>query len=264
MTFVARALLNEASAASAAVQSGELETQLQSALEKNPNLAKLWHWISLQADFKGSMDQLAATAAKWTSKVVSGSFSGAFSLLIAFFLLFYFLRDRDEVTGFVRSLLPLSNREANQVFGRVRDTVFASVYGTLSVAAVQGTLGGLMFWWLGLPGPLLWGLVMGLLAIIPVLGAFVIWIPAAVFLATQGSWGKAVILTVWGTVVIGLIDNLLYPIFVGQRLRLHTALVFIAIVGGLILFGASGLILGPVILALTDAAVEVWRCRTAR
>jgi predicted PurR-regulated permease PerM len=145
----------------------------------------------------------------------------------------------------------------------VGDTVFATVYGTLVVAAVQGTLGGLMFWWLGLPAPLLWGVVMGLLSIIPVLGAFIIWIPAAVFLAAQGAWGKAVILTLWGTVVIGLIDNLLYPILVGKRLRLHTVPVFIAIVGGLAVFGASGLVLGPVILALCDAALDLWRCRMA-
>jgi predicted PurR-regulated permease PerM len=189
--------------------------------------------------------------------------SGTLSLLVAFFFLFYFFRDREEVGTFVRSFVPLSERETNQVVARVGDTVFASIYGTLVVAAVQGTLGGLMFWWLGLPTPLLWGAVMGLLSIIPVLGAFIIWIPAALFLAAEGSWGKALVLTLWGTVVIGVIDNLLYPILVGKRMRLHTVPVFIAIVGGLAVFGASGLVLGPVILALTDAALDLWRCRMA-
>jgi predicted PurR-regulated permease PerM len=128
---------------------------------------------------------------------------------------------------------------------------------------VQGALGGLMFWWLGLPAPILWGAVMGLLAIVPVLGAFVVWLPAAKFLAARGQWGKAVILLLWGTVVVGLINNLLYPILVGKRLRLHTVPVFFAIVGGLAVFGATGIILGPVILALTDAILEIWRRRTA-
>ena len=100
-----------------------------------------------------------------------------------------------------------------------------------------------MFWWLGLPAPILWGAVMGLLAIVPVLGAFVVWLPAAKFLAASGRWGKAVILLLWGTVVVGLIDNLLYPILVGKRLRLHTVPVFFAIVGGLAVFGAAGMIL---------------------
>ena len=78
------------------------------------------------------------------------------------------------------------------------DTIHATIYGTLVVALVQGTRGGLMFWWLGLPAPILWGAVMALLAIVPVLGAFVIWVPAAIFLAASGQWGKAAILAAWG------------------------------------------------------------------
>jgi AI-2E family transporter len=128
----------------------------------------------------------------------------------------------------VRSLVPLSEKETNKVFTRVSDTIHATVFGTLAVAAVQGALGGLMFWWLGLPAPILWGAVMGLLAIVPVLGAFVVWLPSTIFLAASGQWGKAVILILWGTVVVGLIDNLLYPILVGKRLRLHTVPVFFA------------------------------------
>ena len=87
--------------------------------------------------------------------------------------------------------------------------------------------------------------------------------PRAIFPAASGQWGKAVILLLWGTVVVGLIDNLLYPILVGKRLRLHTVPVFFAIVGGLAVFGAAGIILGPVILALTDAILEIWRRRMA-
>jgi predicted PurR-regulated permease PerM len=108
----------------------------------------------------------------------------------------------------------------------VADTIHATVFGTLTVAAVQGVLGGLIFWWLGLPAPILWGAVMALLAIVPVLGAFVVWLPVAIFLAASGQWGQAVILALWGTVVVGLIDNLLYPMLVGKRLRLHTVPVF--------------------------------------
>jgi predicted PurR-regulated permease PerM len=150
----------------------------------------------------------------------------------------------------------------DRVFRRVCDTVHATLYGTLAVAAVQGTLGGLMFWWLGLPASVLWGLVMGVLAIVPVLGAFIVWIPAALLLALEGSWGKALILVVWGGVVVGGIDNLMYPILVGNRLKLHTIPAFMAIVGGLIVFGPSGLILGPVTLTVTMLLLEIWRSRT--
>ena len=120
-----------------------------------------------------------------------------------------------------------------------------------------------MFWWLGLPAPLLWGIVMGLLAVVPVLGTFVIWIPAAIFLVLEGSGGKALLLTLWGGIVVGGIDNLLYPMLVGSRLKIHTVLAFISIVGGLIVFGPSGLIAGPVIFTITRLLLEVWSSRNA-
>lgn len=101
-----------------------------------------------------------------------------------------------------------------------------------------------MFWLLGLPAPAFWGLVMGFLAIVPVLGAFVVWVSAAIYLAAEGEWVRALVLAVWGGVIIATIDNLLYPMFVGNRLKLHTVLAFIGAVGGIILFGASGLVLG--------------------
>ena len=149
------------------------------------------------------------------------------------------------------------------LFGRVGDTIYATIYGTLAVSAAQGLLGGLMFWWLGLPAPLLWGTVMALLAVVPVMGAFVVWIPAACYLAMEGSLGKALILTIWGAAVVGTIDNLLRPLLVGSRLKLHTILAFMSVVGGLIVFGVSGLVLGPVALTITMELLEIWHDRTA-
>ena len=154
---------------------------------------------------------------------------------------------------------PLPKAEMDQLFRRVADTVYATIYGTVAVAVVQGTLGGLIFWWLELPVPLLWGVVMGLLAIVPVLGAFSVWVPTAIFLALDGSWGKALMLTAWGGVVVGGIDNLLYPMLVGDRLRLHTVPAFISIVGGRVLFGPSGLILGPLAVTVTLFLFGIWR-----
>src|SRR5215207_5997857 len=162
-------------------------------------------------------------------------------------------------TETLKHMSPLSAAEMDKLIDRVVDTVYATLYGTVAVAAVQGTLGGLIFWWLGLPAPLLWGLVMGLLAVVPVLGAFIVWVPTAIFLALDGDWGKAVTLTLWGGVVVGGIDNMLYPMLVGDRLRLHTIPAFIAVVGGLILFGPSGLLLGPSVVAITLLALYGFR-----
>jgi predicted PurR-regulated permease PerM len=163
----------------------------------------------------------------------------------------------------LRDMSPLSEMEMRELIDRVIDTVHATIYGTVAVAAVQGILSGLMFWWLALPTPVLWGFVIGLLAVVPVLGAFIVWVPAAIFLALDGSWGKAIILTAWGAVVVGGIDNLLYPVLVGNRLRLHTIPAFISIVGGILLFGPSGLILGPLAVTITIFLVGIWRTRLA-
>ena len=118
-----------------------------------------------------------------------------------------------------------------------------------------------MFWWLEIPAPLFWGVVMGLLAVVPFLGAFVIWAPVAVYLALAGQWGSAILLTLWGTAVIGLIDNVLYPVLVGRRLMLHSVPSFIAVVGGVILFGAHGLILGPLVVTVSIVLLHIWRER---
>jgi predicted PurR-regulated permease PerM len=128
---------------------------------------------------------------------------------------------------------------------------------------VQGALGGLMFWWLGLPAPIVWGVVMAVLAILPMFGAALVWVPAAGFLAIEGDLDKALLLTAWGTLVVGLIDNLLYPVLVKGRLRMHTVPVFISVLGGLFAFGATGVVLGPLILAVAIALLEIWRRRMA-
>ena len=184
-------------------------------------------------------------------------------LLITGMTTFYFFRDRRDVLRILRSLLPLTRAETDDVFTRINDTIHATLYGSVTVAIVQGTMGGLMFWFLGLPSPLLWGSVMAILAVIPLLGTFVIWMPTAIILTIQGQWWQATVLAVWGAIAIGLIDNLLYPLLVGKRMRIHTLLVFFSIVGGITLFGTSGIILGPLLLASADALLDIWRLRTA-
>jgi predicted PurR-regulated permease PerM len=179
------------------------------------------------------------------------------------FTLFYFFRDhRSIVSGMIR-MLPLPDREVAILLSAIADTIYATIYGRFVVAAVQGTLGGFMFGILGIHAPLLWALLMMLFSLVPMLGAFIIWVPAAIILAAQGSWVKALVLTLWGAFVIGLIDNFLYPLIVGDRLRLHALLVFFSALGGIAAFGTSGIVLGPVILAVTIGLIRLWQQRIA-
>lgn len=231
--------------------------------ERNALVASVIEWVEREVNIQEQIEQAAANLLKAAKGLVSGSIYVATGLLITLFLLFYFFRDKDTIVGGLRKSLPLSPRETDEVFRNVQDTIYAIVYGSLFLAIVQGTLGGLMFWILGLPSPLLWGAVMAVLAVLPVLGAAIIWAPAAIYLALTGNWDKALILTAWGAIAVGLIDNVLYPLIVKGRLRLHTVPVFISIIGGLVAFGAVGLVLGPMVLALAVALGDVWRRRMA-
>lgn len=256
--FLARELVSQASRGLEALKSQVESGQLEAAIEANPRLSGVAGWFGPRLDVRAAAEWVTGSAAPYLSSLAGGSLWTLVQILITFFTLFYLLRDRRDIARAVKSLLPLSRPEADRLFARVEETVYATVYGTFAVSLVQGVLGGLMFWWLGLPGPLLWGAAMFLLSLVPVLGAPVVWAPAAAFLALNGEWWKALILAAWGAVVIGAIDNLLYPVLVGDRVRMHTLLVFFSVVGGLMLFGSAGLVLGPVSVVLTRALVEVW------
>ena len=230
-------------------------------LSDYPTLSAFALWIKDQIDPAGSVGAFIEWLTAQSTLLLRVSINQVVMLGLTFYILFYFLRDRQVALRALESLSPLRPQETASVLCRFVETVHATLVGTVFVAAVQGTLGGLMFWWLGLSTPVLWGLIMGLLAIVPVLGAFVIWVPAAVYLALEGAWASAAILTVWGGVIVAGIDNLLYPILVGNRLRLHTVVVFIGSVGGIILFGTSGLVLGPAVIAVTISLIDILKNR---
>jgi predicted PurR-regulated permease PerM len=240
-----------------------IETKVESGewrrlLNAQPTLAPIIEEIEQQINLPETVKSFTVWVSNSAGTLLKGSIFQLIGFVITIYLLFFFLRDRQSAKQHLSSFLPLSNTQSQQVFKHVGDTIHAIIYGTLAVAAVQGCLGGLMFWWLGLPAPLLWGLMMGFLAIVPVLGSSIIWLPAALFLALQGNWTQAIILVLWSMLVVGTVDNLLRPIFVGNRLKQHTLLVFISLVGGLMLFGSSGLILGPVVLAITLFLISIW------
>ncbi len=257
--FVGERILNEANAAARIVSENVRSGTWRDLILDHPRLAPAAAWIEQQINLPRTAENAVSWLTNIATTLVQGSGTQLVGILITFYFLFYFLRDRRLALGAVAMLSPLSRADMSALTARVADTIRATVYGTIAVAMIQGVLGGLMFWWLGLPTPLLWGIVMGLLAIIPVLGAFIIWIPAAIFLWLSGHPGNALILILWGTIVVGGIDNLIYPMLVGNRLKMHTVPTFISLVGGLILFGAPGLILGPVVLTVTIFLVQYWR-----
>lgn len=259
--LVGNHLIEEASGGADALRAMADSGRWRRSLEAYPLLAPAADWIERQFDVPDTVNAITSWMTGMVASLARESLLQMIGIVLTLYLLFYFLRDRRSILVSIESLLPFASADSARLFRDVDDTVHATVYGTLIVAIVQGALGGLMFWWLGLPAPVLWGVLMGLLAVVPVLGAFIVWIPAALFLLLDGSGGKALILALWGSIVVGGIDNVLYPMLVGRRLKMHTLLAFVSIVGGLIIFGSSGLILGPVIFAITRFLLEVWNHR---
>ncbi len=183
-------------------------------------------------------------------------------IIVMLFLLFFLFRDRAEALAFLRTLLPLRDDEAAELLHRLDDTIYATALGRIVIAAVQGVLAGLAYWVLGVPGVILWAFTTAIMALIPAFGTILVWAPIALYLGFTGHWGKALLLALWGGLIVSTIDNFLYPVLVGTRLRAHTATILMSILGGVALFGITGLILGPIIFSIADTLLEFWRART--
>jgi predicted PurR-regulated permease PerM len=177
--------------------------------------------------------------------------------------LFYFLRDRVPVLKAIRSFSPLTESETDTLFCRVNDTIHATLCGMLALSVLQGVLGGLMFWWLGVPSPWFWAVVAAVFAFVPVVDTFVLWLPAAVYLGLEGRWGEALVVAGLGSLLVRAIANFLYPVVVKDRLKVPSVSIFVALLGGVLLFGWSGLVLGPAILTITSALLEISAKRMA-
>jgi len=172
---------------------------------------------------------------------------------VMLYLAFFLLRDGSYLRNLIGQAVPLSREREQLLLGKFAEVTRATIKGNVVIAAIQGLLGGFIFWALALPAAVLWGVVMGVLSLIPAVGAGLIWVPAAIYLFAIGNWIQSVVLVLFGTVVIGLIDNLLRPVLVGRDTKLPDYMVLLSTLGGLILFGINGFVIGPLIAALFTA-----------
>jgi predicted PurR-regulated permease PerM len=268
VTFLTIAVVRELTGAAASLQAG-----VQRLSDPNLHIPGV-SWILdrlrtyVDVDFdRGSaqrflaqrMQTWGAALASSTLIVVGGAVGAVVQMVLVVFTMFYLFRDGERIRLAFYDMMPLREGQTHEITMRTREVIAATIYGVLVISAIQGTLGTLIFWILGLPSPLLWGVVMFMLSMIPMAGAFLVWVPAAIYLALSGTYIKALILVVWGIVVIGSIDNFLSPRLVGQRARLHELLIFFSVLGGLQVFGILGLVLGPVVVAITLALIEMVR-----
>jgi len=188
-----------------------------------------------------------------------GAFDFVISLGVMLYLLFFLLRDGDHLLSSAKATVPLRAEHATILLDRTSDVVRATVKGGIFVAAIQGMLGGLAFWILEIPAPLLWAAVMAFLSLLPALGAAIVWAPVAIYLLATGSIWQGLFLIGFGVLVIGLIDNLLRPFLVGRSAKLPDYVVLITTLGGIEVFGLNGFVIGPLIAAIFFVSWELFR-----
>lgn len=203
-------------------------------------------------DWAASLSQVVASA------LVSFSQNTArflIEVVVMLYLLFFFLRDGKKIEQLLRHHLPLGDEYERRLITRFSETTQAVIKGTMLISVIQGIIGGILFWLVGIPNPVLWGVTMGVLAIIPLLGTSSVWLPAAIILMVTGSVWSGVIILLVGALVISSVDNFLRPILVGRSSKMPDSLVLLSTIGGLATFGVSGFIIGPIIAALF---LSVW------
>jgi predicted PurR-regulated permease PerM len=228
---------------------------------------KLKPWLNLDSSSgSGPIQRLLENSSEFVMKntmnILGGTLGAIFGGVLVIFTMYYLFRDHQKIIQLLPDLLPMDRRQGEALLYRIREVLNASVNGVLVIALVQGTLGGVIFWILGIPSSLLWGVVMAFLSLIPLLGTSIIWFPAALYLLADGYWVKCIILIFWGVAVIGTADNILRPRLVGQKAHMHELLIFFSVMGGLRVFGVLGILLGPVVLSVALGFIEVARTTT--
>jgi predicted PurR-regulated permease PerM len=203
--------------------------------------------------------EITQVAAKYSLAFAGNITNLIVSSVFTIFAMFFLFRDGARLVARIPSLLPFERLQSESLIRRTREVIDGSIHGVLVIALIQGTLGAILFSALKVPSPVLWGLVMTVASLIPVFGAAAVWVPCTIYLVVIGSWGKAIILAALGALVISSVDNFLRPKLVGERVRLNELVMFFSVLGGLQVFGVLGIVLGPVLFAITGSLIEAFR-----
>ena len=260
--LIASAVVNEAAVIYGMIQRGEIDPGilLRWLEELSPQLIERAESIGIDVD--KLPEKISAAAIKGTQFIgqlalTAGQNVARFLVLffLMLYLLFFVLRDGEQMLEAIIRALPLGDERERALFAKFAEVSRATIKGTLVIGLMQGFLGGVMFSILGITGAVFWGVVMVILSILPIVGASIVWIPVAIFLLINGAWMKALVLVVFGAVVIGLLDNILRPLLVGRDTKMPDYIILLSTLGGLSVFGISGFVIGPVIASLF---LSVW------
>ena len=267
LSMVTASLVQEVSLVAQKIRSGEINfvRYLQQIAAALPQwLLNLLDRFGL-GNIEALLAKLSQGAAQGTQLIATQAVNigqNTFEFLVSFavmlYLLYFLLRDGTELSKSVREALPLARPHTHYLLNKFTTVIRATIKGNVAVAAVQGALGGLAFWFLDVQGALLWAVLMAFLSLLPAVGAALIWLPVALYFLATGEIWQGVFLIVFGVVVIGLVDNILRPLLVGKDTQMPDYIVLLSTIGGMALFGINGFVIGPVIAALFLAAWDLF------
>ncbi|WP_440112432.1 AI-2E family transporter [Acidovorax sp. BL-A-41-H1] len=267
MTAISISLVQEASTIYERVKTGQLNfgLYLQQVIGALPAWAislldrfELTSFSDIQARFSSVAVQASQFVATQALNIGQNTLEFIVSFGIMLYLLFFLLRDGAALGKRIGEATPLEEGHKRQLVSKFTTVIRATVKGNIVVAAAQGALGGLIFWILDIQGPVLWGVLMAFLSLLPAVGAGIIWVPVAIYFLATGAVVQGVALTAYGILVIGLVDNVLRPILVGKDTKMPDYVVLISTLGGMALFGLTGFVIGPVIAALFIASWDLF------
>ena len=267
LAMITTAMAREAAGVYQQIQSGEMDpaSYLHSMFDALPGWVKvLLNRLGL-SDFNILQGRATAALSEGSNYIATqafnlgqNTFEFVASLFVTLYLAFFLIRDGEEIARSVRHAVPLDGAHKRELVDKFTTVVRATVKGNLLIAAIQGGLGGVAFWFLGVNGALLWGVLMAFASLLPAVGAALVWVPVAAYFFMKGAYWQAISLTAWGVLVIGLVDNLLRPILVGKDTRMPDYVVMITTLGGLAVFGINGFVLGPAIAAMFIAVWHIY------
>jgi predicted PurR-regulated permease PerM len=271
LALITAALVQEGTAVYQEIQLGTLDfaAYFQQIIDALPawivkllNRFNIGNLLEVQEKLSSAAVQGSRLIATQAFTIGQNTFEFVISFGIMLYLLFFLLRDGQSLSRKIKQATPLSAEHKRNLFGKFTTVIRATVKGNIAVAATQGALGGVMFWILGIQSPLVWGVVMAFLSLLPAIGAGLIWGPVAIYFLLTGAIWQGVTLIAFGVVVIGLVDNVLRPILVGKDTQMPDYVVLISTLGGMALFGLNGFVIGPVIAAMFIAAWDLFSSNT--
>lgn len=259
LTAIATSMVQEAASLYDTIQSGKLDfgvyfLKVEATL---PSWAQdLLKWLGL-GNFGAAQQKLAywlQQGSQFLATQILTIGQSTVQLIVNFFvmlyLLFFLLRDGDLLIAGIRKAVPLQDEQQRALIDKFTTVIRATVKGDILVSLVQGTLGGLIFWILGVNAPLLWGVLMAFLSLLPAFGASLVWLPVAIYFLATGAIWQGLVLIAFGALIIGLVDNFLRPALIGKDTKMPDYVVLISTLGGLEMFGINGFIIGPAIAAM--------------